>query len=106
MLEPSYKIIKIIEENPEYSQRKIAEELGYSLGKVNYVIASLIEKGVIKLQRFIKSKDKRGYRYVLTPKGLIEKYNITKAFLKRKNEEYDIIIKEIEEAKKVLGKSK
>jgi len=102
LIEPSYKIIKIIEENPEYSQRKIAEELGYSLGKVNYCLASLMEKGLIKINRFMKSKNKRGYKYILTPKGLREKYNITRAFLKRKIEEYDIIEKEIKEAKKVL----
>jgi len=84
MIEPSYKIIKLIEENPELSQRKIAKELGYSLGKVNYVISSLSQKGIIKLQRFMKSKNKRGYRYILTPEGIKEKYKITKAFLKNK----------------------
>jgi len=100
MLEPTYKIISIIEKNPDYTQRKIAKELGYSLGKVNYVIASLVDKGIIKLQRFMKSTNKEGYRYVLTPHGIKEKYKITKAFIKRKTEEYANIVKEIEEAKK------
>jgi len=72
------------------------------LGKVNYVIASLVDKGMIKLQRFIKSKNKAGYRYELTPHGIKEKYKITKAFIKRKMTEYDKLEKEIEEAKSVL----
>ena len=72
-------------------------------GKVNYVIATLVEKGILKLHRFIKSKNKLGYRYVLTPKGITEKYHITKAFLHRKTEEYNTILKEIEEAKRALN---
>ena len=86
-----YKILNILEENPDLSQRKIANELGYSLGKVNYVIAALVEKGILKLQKFIKSRNKLGYRYVLTPKGITEKYHITKTFLSRKTEEYNMI---------------
>lgn len=61
-----YKVLSIVEKNPDYTQRKIANELGYSLGKVNYLIAALAEKGILKLQRFLKSKNKFGYRYVLT----------------------------------------
>jgi len=102
MLEPTYKIISIIEKNSDYTQRKIAKELGYSLCKVNYVIAALVDKGIIKLQRFMKSKNKLGYKYILTPEGIKQKYKIAKAFLKRKIEEYDNIVKEIEEAKYVL----
>jgi EPS-associated MarR family transcriptional regulator len=97
-----YRMINIIEKNPYYTQRKIARELGYSLGKVNYVIASLVEKGVIKLQRFRESDNKRGYMYVLTKKGIRDKYLITKAFLRRKINEYKRITKEIAEAKKGL----
>jgi EPS-associated MarR family transcriptional regulator len=104
MIEPSYKILKIIEDHPEYSQRKIATELGYSLGKVNYVLSALIEKGIIKIQKFLKSNNKFGYRYILTPRGIAEKYKITRAFLKRKLEEYEYICKEIEEAKMTLEK--
>jgi EPS-associated MarR family transcriptional regulator len=98
-----YKIISIIEKNPDYTQRKIAKELGYSLGKVNYVIASLAQKGIIKLQRFVQSKNKLVYRYILTPEGIKQKYNITKAFLKMKMDEYDSIVKEIEGARDVLN---
>ena len=97
-----YKIIQIIEKNPLYTQRKIAKELGYSLGKVNYVIASLVEKGIIKLNRFLKSSDKWEYRYVLTSKGLRAKYNITREFLARKTKEYEDLVNEIKEAKRSL----
>ena len=103
-IETSYKILKILEENPEYTQRKIAKELGYSLGKVNYAISALVDKGIIKLQKFLKSKNKLGYRYILTPKGIKEKYRITKEFLKRKLVEYENIRQEIEEAKKRLDR--
>lgn len=101
--EKYYKLISIIEKNPECTQRKIAKELGYSLGKVNYIIASLTEKGIIKLQRFFKSKNKLCYRYMLTPEGIKQKYRITREFLKIKMKEYDNIVKEIEEAKNVLN---
>jgi len=99
-----YRMLNLIEKNPYYTQRKIARELGYSLGKVNYVLESLMEKGIIKLNRFLKSNNKWGYMYVLTAKGIKEKYNITRAFLKRKMEEYDRIKKEIQEAKYSLKK--
>jgi len=104
-IETSYKILKILEENPEYTQRKIAKELGYSLGKVNYIISALVDKGIIKLHRFLKSKNKAGYRYILTPKGIKEKYRITREFLKRKLKEYEQIKKEIDEAKERLNSS-
>jgi len=104
--ESYYKVIRIIDEKPDYTQRKIAQELGYSLGKVNYLISSLVDKGIVKLQRFIKSKNKLGYRYILTPKGIKEKYRITKEFLKRKMEEYDMLQKEIQEARETLLKMK
>ncbi len=101
-IETSYKILKILEENPQYTQRKIAKELGYSVGKVNYIISSLVDKGIIKLQKFIKSKNKTKYRYILTPRGIVEKYRITREFLKKKLKEYEQIQKDIEEAKKKL----
>ena len=105
MIEPYYKIIKIIEENPHFTQRKIAKELGYSVGKVNYVMASLTKKGVIKLQKFAKSKNKWGYRYILTPEGLKRKYEIIKEFLRKKIQEYNNVVREIEEAKNSLNNS-
>ena len=104
MLEPSYKILKVIESHPEYTQRQIAKELGYSLGKVNYVLSALVGKGIIKLQRFIKSKNKTRYRYVFTPQGIKQRYGIAKAFISKKMNDYDRIAEEINEAKKFLEK--
>ena len=103
MIETYYKVMGVIERNPHYTQRKIAKELGYSLGKVNYVIASLAGKGLVKLQRFWESDNKRGYMYVLTKKGIRDKYRITREFLNRKMREYDTIAKEIEEARNILN---
>jgi len=101
-IDSKYKILRIIDENPEYTQRRISQELGYSVGKVNYVIAALVDKGFLKLNRFIKSKNKFVYRYILTPKGIKEKYRITKDFLRRKIQEYDALQKEIQEAKYIV----
>jgi MarR family transcriptional regulator, temperature-dependent positive regulator of motility len=85
-LEEVYTIFKEIEMQNISSQRDFAGRLGYSLGKVNYLIKALSEKGLIKIENFSKSDNKLGYRYVLTPKGVIEKYKITADFLKRKEE--------------------
>ena len=103
MIEPAYRVIRLLEINPHCSQREIAKELGYSLGKVNYIIASLVEKGILKLHRFMNSDSKLAYRYVLTPKGLKERYRICREFLKRKTGEYEVIVKEIAEARRMLG---
>ena len=103
MIEPTYRVIRFLEVNPHCSQREIAKTLGYSLGKVNYIIASLVEKGIIKLHRFMSSDNKLAYRYVLTPKGLKARYRITREFLKSKTGEYAVIVKEIAEAKRLLG---
>jgi EPS-associated MarR family transcriptional regulator len=102
MNESDYRVIQLLEKKPESTQRIISRELGYSLGKVNYIIATLIDKGIVKLQKFMKSNNKFGYRYILTPSGIKARYRITKDFLKRKMREYERIVKEIDEAKKVL----
>jgi EPS-associated MarR family transcriptional regulator len=102
MNESDYRVIQLLEKKPESTQRIISRELGYSLGKVNYIIATLIDKGIVKLQKFMKSNNKFGYRYILTPRGIKARYRITKDFLKRKMREYERIVKEIDEAKKVL----
>ena len=95
-LEDTYRIISLIEKDGNQSQRLLAESLGYSLGKVNYLLQSLAGKGFIKLENFVKSNNKMGYRYVLTPKGVNEKYLVTKEFLKRKESEYEKMRIEIE----------
>ncbi len=94
--ETSYRLIKILEANPEISQRQLAQEMGISLGKVNYCLKGLIEKGIIKAQNFKNSKNKLAYAYLLTPDGLEEKARITARYLKCRLTEYQVLQREIE----------
>ena len=102
-----YKILKSLEANPEISQREVAEELGISLGRANYCIQALIEKGLVKANNFRNSRNKKGYAYLLTPRGIEEKAKITVQFLKIKIAEHEALKKEIkglrEEAEQVLA---
>jgi EPS-associated MarR family transcriptional regulator len=91
-----YKIFKLVEANPEISQRELARELGVSLGKVNYCLKALIEKGQLKMRNFRSNKQKIAYVYILTPKGIEEKAHVTTRFLKRKILEYEKLESEIE----------
>ncbi|MDY6934498.1 MAG: MarR family EPS-associated transcriptional regulator [Spirochaetota bacterium] len=99
-MEDIYKIIKEIESDDFTTQRSIADNLGYSLGKVNYLIKSLVDKGVIKLENFKNSNNKLAYRYILTPVGIKEKMKITREYLRRKEEEYEVMRSEIEELRR------
>ncbi len=81
------------------NQRNIANEIGYSVGKVNYVLNGLIEKGLIKAEKFINSKQKQKYKYLLTEKGIKEKVDITQRFIERKKAEYDKLQSEMESYK-------
>ena len=90
-----YKILKSLEANPEISQRELAGELGISLGRANYCIQALIEKGLVKANNFRNSKNKKGYAYFLTPRGIEEKAKITVQFLKIKLAEHEALTKEI-----------
>ncbi len=92
-------LLRKLEENPEYTQRELSQEMGVSLGKVNYCMKKLTEKGLIKIQNFKRNKNKLGYAYLLTPKGIEEKSRLTFSFLKRKIIEYEILKKEINELK-------
>ena len=94
--ELSYKVIKIIEKHPEISQRELSKRLGISLGKTNYCLKALIETGLIKARNFKNSHNKLAYAYMLTPKGMHAKANITANFLKRKLKEFDELQTEIE----------
>jgi len=78
------------------SQKSIADELGISVGKVNYVLKALIEKGLIKADNFYKAKNKRKYKYLLTQKGIEEKITLTKKFIERKKAEYEELQVELE----------
>jgi EPS-associated MarR family transcriptional regulator len=93
----STQILREISKNPSISQREIALRNRISLGKVNYAIKSLIEKGYIEIQNFKESKNKRKYMYVLTPAGIYEKAKLTSAFLTWKMKEFERIKREIEE---------
>jgi EPS-associated MarR family transcriptional regulator len=98
-LEESCFILKEVKKSDISSQRDFA---GNSLGKVNYLIKALTEKGLIKLDNFFKSDNKTGYRYILTPEGISEKYKITADFLKRKEAEFIKMQAEIEELRKEI----
>ena len=93
-------VLRKIKSNPEATQRKLASELDFSLGKLNYCLKALKAKGLIKIQNFKKNPKKIKYFYVLTPKGITEKTKLTLSFMKRKMAEYDELKKEIESKKK------
>ena len=84
-----FEVLRKIKSKPNSSQRELASELGFSLGKLNYCIKALTEVGFIKLQNFSKSNNKSGYLYLLTSKGVKEKTNLTKRFLQKKQLEYE-----------------
>ncbi len=95
-----YKIFKILEANPEISQRDLARELGISLGRVNFCLKALIEKGLLKATNFRNSKNKLAYMYFLTPSGIEEKSAITAQFLKIKMQEYADLETEIDQLRR------
>ena len=94
--EIEYKALKLLEANPELSQRQLSLALGVSLGKTHYVLKSLIDVGWVKLNNFRSSNNKLGYAYVLTPAGIVEKAAITVRFLARKQREYAALQAEIQ----------
>ena len=101
-IDTEYTLLKILKDNPEMTQRQLSKELGLSLGKTNYVIHALIDKGWMKLSNFKRSDNKLGYLYVITSKGITEKGILAKNFLERKSAEYFKLKNEIEILKKEL----
>jgi len=93
--EDHFELLRIIQKRPQYSQRELAEELGFSLGKLNYCLKALQKKGLVKLQNFKKNPKKMNYFYVLTPEGISEKTKLTINFMKRMMNEYDELKKEL-----------
>jgi len=91
-----YRLLKLLERNPEATQREIARELGVSLGKVNYCLRALVDKGLLKAKNFKNSSNKRAYVYVLTPQGIEAKAKISVRFLQRKIAEYEALRLEID----------
>jgi len=98
-----YRILKLLEKNPTASQREIARELGVSLGRVNFCLQALIEKGLIKVNNFRKNESKRAYLYYLTPKGMKEKTRVTVRYLKLKLDEYESLKREVAELQREAG---
>ena len=89
------KALRVLEEHPELSQRQLAKALGISLGKTHYILNSLIDVGLVKVDNFKRSDNKLGYAYLLTPRGLVEKAKVTKRFLARKQREYKALERQI-----------
>lgn len=100
--EAHLRILKIVSGEPDISQRQLAVRLGMSLGKTNFLIKSLLEKGLIKAGNFRRAENKLKYVYLLTPKGLIEKIRLTHAYLARKEAEYEALQVEIRALKQEM----
>lgn len=94
-----FETLRKINEKEPLSQRKLANDLGFSLGKLNYCLKALKEKGLIKLDNFKKNNNKLGYAYILTPTGIAQKMELTINYMKRKMQEYDELKKEYKELK-------
>ncbi len=102
--EQHFKILRLLEEQPHMSQRELSRRLGISLGKVNYCLQSLIDKGLIKANNFKNSHNKQAYAYLLTPRGISEKTRATVRFLKRKISEYEALRREIKNLRREVSR--
>jgi len=98
-----FRILRLLQENPEMSQRELAKKVGVSTGGIHYVLSALVEKGMLKLLNFTAAKDKRRYAYVLTPSGIATKADLTRRFMIRKLAEYEALKAEIEEVQTDLS---
>ena len=99
-----FRVMRILQDNPDLTQRELAERLGISVGGLNYCLKALMDKGLVKMKNFANSKNKFGYVYVLTPTGMAEKVAITNRFLLRKMDEYEALKAEIEALRSEVGK--
>jgi EPS-associated MarR family transcriptional regulator len=94
-----YKLLKVLEENPDVTQRELAARLGISLGKANYCLRALMGRGWVKMANFRRNPNKMGYVYLLTPRGIDEKARFAVRFLRHKLNEFDALKAEIERLK-------
>jgi EPS-associated MarR family transcriptional regulator len=101
--ETRYRLLKRLQADPDVSQRALAQELGISLGKLNYCLRAVIDKGWVKAANFRNSRNKKAYAYYLTPQGIDEKARVTGRFLKRKIAEYEAVQREIEELRREVA---
>jgi len=97
-----YRVLRLIEDQPEISQRELARALGVSLGKTHYLMKALLEKGLVKANNFRRSDNKLAYAYLLTPSGIAAKLELTRAFLRLKEDEYQAARDEIERLRREL----
>jgi len=95
-----YRLLSLLQRNPELSQRELADRIGISLGKTNYCVKALIDKGWIKIHNFRNSRNKSAYLYKLTPAGVHAKMQVTRRFLARKLKEHEMIANQIEELRR------
>ena len=98
-----FRVMRLVEANPDMSQRELAAHAGISLGSLNYCLKALMDKGFVKLENFQNSKHKLKYFYILTPEGIAQKVALTGRFLKRKMQEYEALKAEIEGLEDELG---
>jgi EPS-associated MarR family transcriptional regulator len=98
----TFRVLRLLQDNPDLTQRELAGKLGISVGGLNYCLRALMDKGLVKMENFVHSKNKFGYIYVLTPTGLAEKATLTHRFLRRKIDEYALLKAEIEALKREI----
>jgi EPS-associated MarR family transcriptional regulator len=103
--EMHYKLMRLLQANPEMSQRRVAGELGISVGKVNFCVQALVQKGLVKARRFKNSRNKAAYMYLLTPRGIEQKAAFTLRFLRMRLREYELLGAEIEEIRRDAERS-
>lgn len=104
--ESHLKVLRLLETNPGMSQRALADALGVSLGKTNYCVNALLDKGLLKMHNFRNSENKRAYAYLLTPAGVVAKAGLTARFLSRKVMEYNNLREEIQALRRELEQAK
>jgi len=104
--ELQFRVMRLLEANPQMNQRELSKSLGVSLGGVNYCLNALVAKGSIKIQNFRNNKNKWVYAYLLTPQGVAEKSSLTGSFLKRKMREYQRLKEEIEALSREINPAK
>jgi EPS-associated MarR family transcriptional regulator len=104
--ETHFRVMRILQNNPDLTQRELAQKLGISVGGLNYCLNALIDKGFVKVSNFQQSKNKFKYVYLLTPQGIAEKMSMTSKFLRRKMDEYDTLKGEIEMLRAEVGEEK
>ncbi len=103
--EAHFELLRLIEERSALTQREVASSLGVSLGKANYVLRALVHKGLVKVENYRKSDNKSAYLYLLTPRGIRRKAELTRLFLARKVREYEALRLEIERLKRESGEA-